>query len=94
VPEDVALVGFDDVVQPGLDHLGLTSMAQDFERLGKTAGEMVLRRVADPHAEVSTSVFPARLVVRQSSSPGELALEPLRTTSSVVSHTTPMVGLA
>ncbi len=77
VPEDVALVGFDDVVQPGLDHLGLTSMAQDFERLGKTAGEMVLRRVADPHAEISTSVFPARLVVRQSSSPGELALEPL-----------------
>lgn len=71
VPDDVALVGFDDVVQPGLDHLGLTSMAQDFEGLGKTAGQMVLRRLADPHANIATKVFTARLVVRQSSLTGD-----------------------
>ncbi len=35
VPEDVALVGFDDVVQPGLDGLELTTIAQDFEGIGK-----------------------------------------------------------
>lgn len=67
VPEDVALVGFDDVVQPGLDGLELTTIAQDFEGIGKTAGELVLRRIANPHAPIATTVFPARLVVRRSS---------------------------
>ena len=67
VPEDVALVGFDDVVPPGLDALGLTTMAQDFSGIGKTAGELVLRRLADPQAEPVNQVFPAHLVVRHSS---------------------------
>ena len=67
VPEDVALVGFDDVVPPGLDDLGLTTMAQDFGGIGRTAGEMVLRRLAAPSAEYATQVFPAHLVVRHSS---------------------------
>ena len=67
VPEDVALVGFDDVIQPGLSGLELTSMAQDFEGLGRTAGECVLRRISEPDAPLVTQVFPARLVVRRSS---------------------------
>ena len=67
VPEDVALVGFDDVVPPGLDDLGLTTMAQDFDDIGKTAGSLVLRRLADPQAAFVTEVFPARLIVRHSS---------------------------
>ena len=66
VPEDVALVGFDDVIQPGLSDLELTSMAQDFEGIGRTAGECVLRRIAQPDAPPVTRVFPARLVVRRS----------------------------
>lgn len=67
VPEDIALVGFDDVLPPGLDDLGLTTMAQDFSGIGKTAGELILRRLADRQAEYVTQVFPARLVVRHSS---------------------------
>ncbi|MGI4787308.1 MAG: LacI family DNA-binding transcriptional regulator [Janthinobacterium lividum] len=67
VPEDIALVGFDDVVPPGLDDLGLTTMAQDFSGIGKTAGELVLRRLADPQADYTAQVFPAHLVVRHSS---------------------------
>lgn len=67
VPEDIALVGFDDVVPPGLDDLGLTTMAQDFDGIGKTAGSLVLRRMANPQAPFVTEVFPARLVVRHSS---------------------------
>ena len=67
VPEDVALVGFDDVVPPGLDDLGLTTMAQDFDGIGKTAGSLILRRIADPTGPCATEVFPARLIVRHSS---------------------------
>jgi DNA-binding LacI/PurR family transcriptional regulator len=67
VPEDVALVGFDDVVQPGLDDLELTSMAQNFEGIGHTAGELILRRLAEPSVPIATQVYPARLTVRRSS---------------------------
>ena len=67
VPEDIALVGFDDVVPPGLDDLGLTTMAQDFDGIGKTAGSLILRRLADPSASCVSEVFPAHLVVRHSS---------------------------
>ena len=67
VPEDIALVGFDDVVPPGLDGLALSSVAQDFEGIGRAAGEMVLGRLAHPDAPVETHIFPARLVVRGSS---------------------------
>jgi LacI family transcriptional regulator len=67
VPEDVALVGFDDVVPPGLDDLGLTTMAQDFDGIGKTAGAMILRRLQNPLAPCVSEVFPAHLVMRHSS---------------------------
>lgn len=67
VPDDVAMVGFDDVVPPGLDGLELTTMAQDFEGIGMAAGELVLRRLARPDAPITSTVFPTRLVVRRSS---------------------------
>jgi DNA-binding LacI/PurR family transcriptional regulator len=68
VPSDVALVGFDDVLQPGLD-VELTSMAQNFEGIGKTAGELIVRRLADPGAPAETKVYPAELRIRKSSPP-------------------------
>jgi len=66
VPEDIALVGFDDVVPPGLHDLGLTTMAQDFSGIGRLAGEMILRRLSNPSADYTAQVFPAHLVVRHS----------------------------
>ena len=80
VPEEVALVGFDDVVPPGLNDLGLTTMAQDFDGIGKTAGSLILRRLADPSAPYATTVFPAHLIVRHSSlgyAPAPLIPSPL-----------------
>ncbi len=76
VPEDIALVGFDDVVPPGLDDLGLTTMAQDFTGIGRTAGEMVLRRLSDPDAPFVAQVFPAHLIIRHSTL-GYSSQEPL-----------------
>ena len=81
VPEDIALVGFDDVVPPGLDDLGLSTMAQDFSGIGKTAGELILRRLADPQVDYTDLVFPAHLIVRHSSlgfSKSELLPAPAR----------------
>jgi len=67
VPEDVALVGFDDVVQPGFEENELSSMAQDFDGIGRTAAELVLARIANQDVSPSSHAFPANLVVRRSS---------------------------
>jgi LacI family transcriptional regulator len=67
VPEDVALIGFDDVVQPGFEDNELSSMAQDFDGIGRTSAEMILSRIADPNVPTRSHAFPARLVVRRTS---------------------------
>lgn len=81
VPQDVALVGFDDVVPPGLDHLELSSVAQDFEGIGKTAGALVLRRLAQPDAPTESRIYPARLVVRASSTQAVSTITPIVSTT-------------
>jgi LacI family transcriptional regulator len=68
VPEDVALVGFDDVVQPGLEDAELSSMAQNFDGIGRTAAEMILDRISNPSIPPRNHAFPAELVARRSSS--------------------------
>ena len=69
VPDDVSMVGFDDVVQPGLENLGLTTMAQNFEGIGRSAADLVLHRTEDMQRPYSNSIYPAELVVRQSTLP-------------------------
>lgn len=78
VPGDLAMVGFDDVVQPGLDNLGLTTMAQDFEGIGRSAAELILRRMNEPGAPIESRVYPASLVVRASSLTPPVATDPVR----------------
>jgi LacI family transcriptional regulator len=68
VPEDVALVGFDDVVQPGFEENELSSMAQDFDGIGRTAAEMILKRIENSEIPPSSHAFPANLIIRNSSS--------------------------
>jgi DNA-binding LacI/PurR family transcriptional regulator len=72
VPEDVALVGFDDVAQPGFDENQLTSMAQDFDGIGRTAAEMIVEQLHHPGAAPRTHKFPATLIVRRSSAGREV----------------------
>jgi len=67
VPDDVALIGFDDVIQPGFDENQLSSMAQDFDGIGRTAAEMILDRIDNPDTAPRSHAFPASLVIRHSS---------------------------
>lgn len=64
VPQDVSVVGFDDV--PGADHYtpALTTVRQDLESLGALCMDMLLAAMAD--REPATTVVPAELVVRES----------------------------
>jgi DNA-binding LacI/PurR family transcriptional regulator len=67
VPQDVALMGFDSIVQTLPGGVGLTSVAQPFEELGRTAANAFLKRVESPSSPPTYIELPTQLVIRQSS---------------------------
>jgi LacI family transcriptional regulator len=67
VPDDVAVVGFDDLPQAMVTFPFLTVAAQPAMEMGRLAVEMLVARIADPDAPVRDVVLPTELVVRRSS---------------------------
>ena len=65
VPEDVAVVGFDDIPAAALANPPLTTVAQDAGLAGRRLVETLLGRIRDE--AVASMVLPTRLVVRGSS---------------------------
>jgi DNA-binding LacI/PurR family transcriptional regulator len=48
IPEDVSIVGFDDIQSAAFQQPGLTTVRQPLRRMGELAAEIVLRRIGDP----------------------------------------------
>jgi DNA-binding LacI/PurR family transcriptional regulator len=67
VPEDFAVVGFDDDPLLGNVAVPLTTVAQPRERMGRIAARLVFERIEGRRSETSRVVLPTRLVVRRSS---------------------------
>lgn len=67
VPDDIALVGFDDVDQAHQSVVPLTSVRQPGYEIGRAAGAALLHQLADPAAPPpAMTPFAAELVVRES----------------------------
>lgn len=67
VPEDVALVGFDDVDQAHQGVVPLTTVRQPGYEIGRAAASALLQQLADPAAAPpAPTPFPAELIVRGS----------------------------
>ena len=70
IPQDLAIVGFDDIAFAQFVHPALTTIAQPVQRLGRGAVEMVLALLSDADRSeqaVSDAQVRGRLVVRASS---------------------------
>lgn len=68
VPEDVSVVGFDDVPEAAHFAPPLTTVRQDFAELGRRAIELVLAQIKGHASRESTSIAP-ELAVRDSTAP-------------------------
>lgn len=66
VPEDVSLIGFDDVPEAEFFTPPLTTVRQDFDELGRRSLAMLLGQISSQPVETDTSRVPATLVVRDS----------------------------
>jgi DNA-binding LacI/PurR family transcriptional regulator len=67
VPEDVAVVGFDDSIIARHTNPPLTSVRQPVEEIGETIARVLLEEIADPDAPRRQVVLPTELIVRDSS---------------------------
>jgi DNA-binding LacI/PurR family transcriptional regulator len=66
VPEDISIVGFDDVREAARPTYALTTLRQQLEPMAKQAVELLIRRMAQPDALSSTVLVQAQLIERGS----------------------------
>ena len=66
VPEDVSVVGFDDVPEAAYLFPSLTTVRQDFAALGELIMQKVLVAVEEPDSVTEDTPLPTHLIVRQS----------------------------
>lgn len=66
IPEEVALVGFDDMPWAGDLNPALTTIAQPDYELGQQAVQLLLNRIERPDAPFYKVMFQPKLIVRQS----------------------------
>ncbi|MEU1667478.1 LacI family DNA-binding transcriptional regulator [Streptomyces sparsogenes] len=69
VPEDVSVIGFDDIPEAGSFLPPLTTVHQDFAEVGRRCVEGVLRQMREDVTEPGTTLVPTRLVLRSSTAP-------------------------
>jgi DNA-binding LacI/PurR family transcriptional regulator len=72
VPEDLSVVGFDDIPDSAVVTPALTTVRTPVDRMAGSAVELLTNRIDDPSRPVTNSVIGVALVVRDSASaPGQ-----------------------
>ncbi len=66
IPQDVSVVGFDDISLSDLYNPPLTTIRQPLLEMGKTAVRLLIERMAAPALEPRRIILPVELVPRQS----------------------------
>ncbi|WP_221583559.1 LacI family DNA-binding transcriptional regulator [Microbacterium sp. G2-8] len=66
VPDDIAVLGYDDTALASVASVPLTSVRQPAEAMGRRAVELLVGRIQDPTAPREAVVFPPELSVRAS----------------------------
>lgn len=69
VPDDIALIGFDDIAFAGAAAVPLSSVRQPSRMIGQTALRILLEEADDPSLIPRQTAFRPELVVRQSTQP-------------------------
>ncbi len=69
VPDDIAIIGFDDIAFAAAAAVPLSSIRQPSRMIGRTALRIVLEEAADPESIPRQTVFQPELVVRASTRP-------------------------
>src|SRR5574339_1141960 len=66
VPEDVSIIGFDDIPQAAMVRPALTTVRQPLEQMGRLATQMLIDQLKYPEKEIGRVELPTQLIVRDS----------------------------
>jgi LacI family transcriptional regulator len=66
IPDDVSIVGFDDIPQAAVVRPALTTVNQPLEKMGRVATQMLLDLLRQPDKEAGRIELPTELVIRES----------------------------
>ena len=69
IPEDISIVGFDDLPESAHFVPSLTTVRQDFALLGRLAIEYVVSLIENPDTPTYQRVLPPQLMIRNSTKP-------------------------
>lgn len=69
IPENLSLVGFDDIPLASTPSINLTTIRQPFRELGETVAELVLKRINNERLEYKKVIFSPQLVIRGTTAP-------------------------
>ena len=69
IPDDISIIGFDDVPQSGLVYPKLTTVRQPLEQMGQVAVKLLLELIQDRSRPPQRVKLPTQLVIRDSCAP-------------------------
>jgi LacI family transcriptional regulator, galactose operon repressor len=69
IPDDLSVVGFDNIAVAGLPRISLTTVAQASAQMAKLAVEAAIARLQDPGLPLGTQLIQPELIVRRSTAP-------------------------
>jgi LacI family transcriptional regulator len=65
VPNDIALIGFDDVPGAALSRPALTTVKQPMQEMGYEAARLLVERMKNPDLPPEKKVLPVQFVLRE-----------------------------
>ncbi len=69
IPEDISIIGFDDVPEAGHVHPGLTTVRQPLEAMGRTAVQLLFKRINNPDLPGERVEMTTELIIRDTCAP-------------------------
>ena len=66
IPDDVSVVGYDDVRYAHLLRVPLTTVSQPCEQIGRAAAQLMLERIAHPDLPARETLVTPSLAIRES----------------------------
>jgi LacI family transcriptional regulator len=69
IPEDISLVGFDDIPQASIVYPKLTTVRQPLDQMGRVAAKMLLEHIENPERSLRRVTLSTHLIIRDTCQP-------------------------
>jgi LacI family transcriptional regulator len=66
IPEDISVIGFDDIPESSITYPKLTTVRQPLEQMGRMAARLLLEQIQNPDAQPRRLTLATQLIVRDS----------------------------